>query len=192
MSLISNKDESRIVDRHITEAVITSKILNDSLNSKPSKIMDMGAGSGLPGIPMSICYPEIQMVLVEAQHKKCVFMQHIKKKLNLDNIEVVNDRIENLHGVIEHKNNYDLVTARAVASIDKLLNWAEPFLKTNTDDLNAGICVFPKGSRLEEELKNVKTGKWSIVSDGDNALSKFSNGEIQIVNCSLINESTSN
>lgn len=185
MSLISNKDESRIVDRHIIEAVITANILNNELNGKSSTVMDMGAGSGLPGIPLSICYPHVNVVLVEAQHKKCVFMQHTKNKLKLKNVEVVNDRIENLHSVDEYINKFDLVTARALASMDKLLDWAEPFLKTDNNETDAGICIFPKGSRLDEELKNETKDKWEIKSNKDNALSKFSNGDLYIVSCSL-------
>lgn len=90
--------------------------------------LDIGSGSGFPSIPIKILHPNLLLQLVEAKMKKVVFLKHAIRVLNLDGIDVVQGRIEDLHQEL-HKTGYHIVTARAVADLSQTTAWCAPYIR---------------------------------------------------------------
>ena len=112
-----------------------------------SLIADLGAGAGFPGLVLAVALPEARIVLVESVGKKAGFLEEAVERLRLANVEVVNDRAEAWEGGRER---CDVVTARALARLDVLLEYAAPQLRVE------GALVAWKGKRDKAE----ETGAW--------------------------------
>ncbi|MBR4486831.1 16S rRNA (guanine(527)-N(7))-methyltransferase RsmG [bacterium] len=108
-------------------------------------VLDVGSGSGIPGIALKILYPKIELTIVESVTKKTLFLKELVKKLNLQNVIILNERAEELDK--KYKNKFDLVTARAVAELRIILELLIPYMKIN------GLCVLPKGNKSSEEMQ---------------------------------------
>ena len=108
-------------------------------------VVDLGSGSGTPGIPIAVVCPEVRMLLVEASRKRAGFLGIVLRNLGLANVDVVHARAEVLGRTPAHRERHDAVTARAVASLPVLAELALPLIRVG------GLAVFPKGSHAEEE-----------------------------------------
>ncbi len=119
------------------------------------KILEIGSGGGFPSVPLKLHNQNLDFTLVEATGKKCNFLNQVKQLFNFNNFSVINARCEEL-AKQGYKNKFDVVTARAVASLNVLIELCAPFLKVG------GTCVFYKNlSQSEiEGSKNavLKTG----------------------------------
>ncbi len=111
-----------------------------------ASLLDIGAGAGFPGLPLKIVRPQWRVMLLEATGKKVVFLRHIIERLQLENVVAVHGRAEELAHKAEYRASFDLVTARAVASLPVLLEYAAPFCCVG------GQIIFPKKGDLTEEL----------------------------------------
>ena len=120
--------------------------------SKQDTILDIGSGGGFPGIVIAISNPKTQTHLVESNQKKAYFLKQIKHDLFLDNLTVHNQRIESHNSLGE----FSLITARAFATIEKILTLSENNL------LQSGKYVLFKGTKnkIEEELTSLNTNKF--------------------------------
>lgn len=120
--------------------------------SKQDTILDIGSGGGFPGIVIAISNPKTQTHLVESNQKKAYFLKQIKHDLFLDNLIVHNQRIESRNNLGE----FSLITARAFATIEKILTLSENNL------LQSGKYVLFKGTKnkIEEELTSLNTNKF--------------------------------
>ena len=119
-NLISRRELSVVATKHLRQALIMAPVIS----SIPRRlIMDMGSGAGFPAIPLKIVIPDSYFVFVEVRRKRAHFLKEVVRTVGLDSIEVVNDRIENLRPM-----GADLVTARAVASPEKLLELVQRHL----------------------------------------------------------------
>lgn len=120
--------------------------------SKQDTILDIGSGGGFPGIVIAISNPKTQTHLVESNQKKAYFLKQIKHDLFLDNLIVHNQRIEPHNNLGE----FSLITARAFATIEKILTLSENNL------LQSGKYVLFKGTKnkIEEELTSLNTNKF--------------------------------
>ncbi len=118
-NLVSKSQASNLKE-HIDDSLIISPLLED-------KIVDLGSGGGMPGIPLAICNPKKQFYLVESSAKKSSFLLNTVSKLNLNNVEVINKRIEDIadSGLPE---SFDLI-ARAVGSTEAVLKMCENLVK---------------------------------------------------------------
>ena len=110
------------------------------------KIIDVGTGAGLPGIPLAILMPDVQFTLLDSNSKKTRFVQQVVLELKLNNVEVVHSRVENL----DRAGEYDAVLSRAFASLDEIMNLTEYLLQSE------GVLIAMKGHLPEAELKKVK------------------------------------
>ncbi|HIG65612.1 MAG TPA: 16S rRNA (guanine(527)-N(7))-methyltransferase RsmG [Methyloprofundus sp.] len=110
------------------------------------KIIDVGTGAGLPGIPLAILMPEVQFTLLDSNSKKTRFVQQVVLELKLNNVEVVHSRVEKLGRAGE----YDAVLSRAFASVDGIMNLTEHLLQAE------GVLIAMKGQSPEAELKNIQ------------------------------------
>ena len=120
--------------------------------SKQDTILDIGSGGGFPGVVIAISNPKTQTHLVESNQKKAYFLKQIKHDLFLDNLTVHNQRIETHNNLGE----FSLITARAFATIEKILTLSENNL------YQGGKYVLFKGTKnkIEEELTSLNTNKF--------------------------------
>jgi 16S rRNA (guanine527-N7)-methyltransferase len=131
-------------------------------------VADVGSGAGLPGIPMAIAAPETNFVLIEPMDRRASWLQEVAQELGLSNVEVVRARAEEIEG-----GQFDVVTARAVAALDKLLCLCVPLLKPG------GRVIALKGSKAPEEIeaarklqKKLKIEGFEIVICGEKFLAE--------------------
>jgi 16S rRNA (guanine527-N7)-methyltransferase len=123
--------------------------LLDSLSILPfvkaGRVLDVGTGGGLPGIPLAICLPETAFILLDSNGKKTRFLFHVVNTLGLDNVEVVNDRAENF----QSSQQIDIVLTRAFASLKQTLEWTGHLLSPS------GSLLAMKGTYPAEEIAEI-------------------------------------
>jgi 16S rRNA (guanine527-N7)-methyltransferase len=129
--------------RHFLDSLSILKVVQFPPNAK---VVDVGAGAGFPGIPLRIVCPKIQLTLLEATGKKIQFLQHIVQTLNLSNVKFANLRAEEAGQVPAHREQYDVVLARAVAHMPILMEYLLPLCKVG------GRCIALKGESAAEEV----------------------------------------
>lgn len=115
--------------------------------SKSLKIADIGTGAGFPGIVLAIRHPETFFTLIDSIKKKTNALEDIINKLGLSNTEIICKRAEELYKKKQYLKNFDYITARSVAPLDKLCKWSEKIIK------DKGTLVTIKGSNISDELK---------------------------------------
>lgn len=125
------------------------KHLLDSLAIIPwlhgNKIIDVGTGPGLPGIPLALAKPELQFVLLDANGKKIRFLNEVKRQLQINNIEIVQIRVENYHP----DQGFDTVVSRAFSSLEQMIYWTKHLIAEN------GIWLAMKGRYPDTELPSI-------------------------------------
>lgn len=140
---------TRIRDRADAEAMHVGDALSLLRHLPAGRITlaDLGSGGGVPGLPLAITRPDATVTLVEATTKKAVFLEETAATLGLTNVTVLAERAESFGG----RRKFDVVTARAVAPLVKLLPVARPMVN------RLGVLLAMKGPRLPEELQNAAT-----------------------------------
>ena len=155
-NLFHRKTKEEIYKKDVLECLE----INEHIK-KDDKILDIGSGGGFPGLVIGITNPNNKIDLVESNQKKCYFLKQIQHDLCLKNVAILNKRIE--------KNNmfgeYDLITARAFASIEKITGLTKNNTKQNTR------YVLFKGTKIKikEELLALNTNKfkYEIINQGN-------------------------
>ncbi len=145
INVISRKDLDNFYLRHVLHSMSIAKFHHFSSGTS---IMDLGTGGGFPGIPLSILYPEVNFHLVDSISKKIRVVEDITEKLNLKNVEIYDDRAENI------KITVNFVTCRAVAPMQTLVRWVSKIVSGvhKPDRKNGLLCL--KGGDIFEELKD--------------------------------------
>ena len=148
-NLISKSTVDKVWERHILDSLQ----LCPYFYNKEGLLVDFGSGAGFPGIVLAIVgkekFPNLKIILVESIGKKANFLTFVKNELNL-NVEIINDRIENIKTT-----KADFIISRAMASLEKLLEYSKPFCQKTTD------LIFPKGEKWKEELTEAQK-KWQF------------------------------
>ena len=134
-------EENDVYLKHFYDSLTLFKVVD--LNKK-LKICDIGTGAGFPGLVLKIVFPNLKIDLVDALLKRVNFLNIVIKELNLKDIDVIHSRAEDY--VKFHKNEYDIVTCRAVSRLSNLLDYSIPLLNKN------GYFI-PMKANCEEELK---------------------------------------
>ena len=144
--LTSLKEPGAVQQRHFAESLALLAALEDAgLFASPA--IDIGAGAGLPGLPMKIARPELELTLLEATGKKAAFLRDIVRELDLHGVTVLHGRAEELAHDPSHRGRYRLALARAVAPLRTLVELALPFLEPG------GVLAAPKGSGAQRETE---------------------------------------
>ncbi|CAN5807255.1 16S rRNA (guanine(527)-N(7))-methyltransferase RsmG [soil metagenome] len=138
--LIGPHEADRVWDRHILNSAAVAELIDDGL-----RVADIGSGAGLPGIPLAIARPDLSVVLVEPLLRRATFLGEVIEELGLSSVMVVRGRAEDVDMRREHR-EFDIVTSRAVAALDKLTRWSLPLLRVD------GLMMALKGERAQAEL----------------------------------------
>ncbi|MBY8888143.1 16S rRNA (guanine(527)-N(7))-methyltransferase RsmG [Streptomyces sp. PTM05] len=137
--LIGPREVPRLWERHLLNCAVLSDVVPDGVS-----VCDVGSGAGLPGIPLALARGDLRITLLEPLLRRTTFLEEVVSLLGLDNVEVVRGRAEEMIG---HLPQVDVVTARAVAPLDRLAGWGLPLLRPH------GEMLALKGDTAEEELK---------------------------------------
>jgi 16S rRNA (guanine527-N7)-methyltransferase len=125
---------------------LTIKLALPETDMLPLNIIDIGSGAGFPGIPLAIAFPKQRVYLLEATRKKTDFLRHIQGILGLENITIINERAETAAHDSNHREQYDVAVARALASLPALAELMLPFCKIG------GRMVAQKKGDIDSEL----------------------------------------
>lgn len=138
-NLTAIKTIEEIYLKHFYDSLTLTKVID--LNTCDN-LLDIGSGAGFPGMVLKIFYPNLKVTLLDSNNKKTTFLKELAKKINVDNVEVINTRVETL--TKERLNYYDVVTARAVTNMTILTELAMPLVKKDK------FFIALKGSNKEE------------------------------------------
>ena len=140
-------DEADIYVRHFADSLEGLQLM--PMNG-PVSLLDLGSGPGFPGLALALARPQWQVTSVEATGKKAAFQQQVVDLLGLSNVRILPVRAETLAHAPGHRNQYDIVTARAVSHLQILAELALPFVKPG------GQLIAYKGPDMEAELRESK------------------------------------
>ncbi|MGI9084705.1 MAG: 16S rRNA (guanine(527)-N(7))-methyltransferase RsmG [Aeromicrobium sp.] len=133
--LIGPREAPRLWERHVLNcAVVVSRVPEDA------SVADVGSGAGLPGLVWALARPDLHVTLVEPLLRRTAFLQEVVEELGLDRVDVLRARAD------EVDETYDLVTARAVAPLEKLAGWCLPLVR------KGGVLLALKGETAHEEV----------------------------------------
>lgn len=136
--LIGPREAGRLWSRHILNSAVAGSLLLSG-----QRVVDIGSGAGLPGIPLAITRPDCSFDLVEPLERRCFFLQEMVEQLGLVNCRVVRGRADQ---VMAACGGADVVTSRAVAPLAKLAAWSSPLLRVD------GKFLALKGSSAAQEI----------------------------------------
>jgi 16S rRNA (guanine527-N7)-methyltransferase len=141
--LMGPREAPRIWDRHLLNCVAISELIPSGVY-----VVDVGSGAGLPGIVLAVARPDIRVSLVESLARRTTFLTEAVDMLGLDTVDVVRARAEDCVNVLEPA---DVVTARAVAPLDRLVGWCLPLARPG------GSVLAIKGSSAAAEIEEHRT-----------------------------------
>ena len=147
MNLTAVTDFEDVVEKHFLDSLCLNQITD---LSKVRNMVDLGTGAGFPGIPLKIVYPNISMVLIDSLNKRIGFLGEVIQNLDLNGIEAVHGRAEEIGRNGKYRGKYDLCVSRAVANLSVLCEYCIPFVK------DGGYFIAYKGPEVEDELKNAE------------------------------------
>lgn len=148
-NLTALDDDASILALHFADSLTPVRLLSEALQRAPRPaLIDVGTGGGFPGIPLKIALPELQVTLMDSTAKKVQFCDEVIRTLGLCGIRAVHGRAEEAAHQPEHRERYDVVTARAVAPLPTLAEYLLPFARTG------GVCIAMKGSDAEAEVSH--------------------------------------
>ena len=153
-NLTGIKNQKQITEELIIRSLRITKNFGGKVNPgdwfNEKKLIDIGTGAGIPGIPLKIILPELSVTLLDSNKKKCSFLEEVIKELDLKKIDVINARAEDLAHDHKHREKYDIVTARALAPLTTLSELCVPFISIG------GTGIFPKGDNVQKEINDSK------------------------------------
>jgi 16S rRNA (guanine527-N7)-methyltransferase len=148
INLTAIDDTEGILVRHFLDSLSCMLAFRQPETGRPAagtRLIDVGAGAGFPGVPLKIVCPNIQLTLVEATAKKAQFLEHLREQLALNGITIINARAEELGHDAAHRERYDWAMARAVAEMPVLAEYLLPLVRVG------GYCLAQKGEKAAAE-----------------------------------------
>ena len=123
INLTAITDYEEIIDKHFYDSLLAAE------GQMSGTLVDVGTGAGFPGVVLKIVFPELHVILLEPLLKRCVFLEQLIDKLELQGIETVRGRGEEYS--LQHREEYDYVTARAVTNMNRLIEICGAMVKVN-------------------------------------------------------------
>ena len=145
-NLTALRDPLQMVTHHLLDTLAAAPSF-----SQAQRVLDVGAGGGVPGLVLAIVYPQIQFALIDIVHKKTAFLTQAKAELGLKNVMVHTGRVEQL----QMAEKFDTITSRAFAELADFVNWSGHLLA------DGGEFIAMKGMRPEEEMATLPAG-WYV------------------------------
>lgn len=145
INLTTITDEKEAYIKHFYDSLIVSKFAHLSKSS----LCDIGSGAGFPGIPLKIMNPEMELTIIEPTLKRVNFLERVVNLLGLEKVRIINARAED--EIINHREQFDYVCARAVSNLPMLLELCIPYVKVG------GEFISLKGASYLEELDEAKS-----------------------------------
>lgn len=145
INLTAITDEEGILVKHFFDSCSISEFLDNY-----SKIIDIGTGAGFPGLPLKIVNDTLNLTLVDSLNKRINFLNEVKNKLGLKNVETVHGRAEDVGIDNKYREKYDFAVSRAVAELRILVEYLLPLVKVG------GKVIAMKGPNIDEEVENAK------------------------------------
>lgn len=158
MNLTNITEPLEVIEKHFIDSLTVLKNVNEN-----DSIIDVGTGAGFPGIPIKIAYPKSKVTLLDSLNKRIKFLNEVISKLNLEDINTIHGRAEELAHNKKNREKYDIAIARAVAPLNVLSEYLLPFVKIG------GHAICMKGSKGKDESK-----------EGENAI-RILGGEIKSI-----------
>ena len=145
INLTAITDEEGILVKHFFDSCSISEFVDNN-----SKIIDVGTGAGFPGLPLKIVNDTLNLTLVDSLNKRINFLNEVKNKLGLKNVETVHGRAEDVGIDNKYREKYDFAVSRAVAELRILVEYLLPLVKVG------GKVIAMKGPNIDEEVENSK------------------------------------
>lgn len=145
MNLTAIVEPKGIILKHFIDSLTIYPYIEEK-----KRILDIGTGAGFPGIPIKIVANKNEMILLDSLNKRICFLQRVIQDLKLEKIQAIHARAEDFIKQKQQRESYDIVTSRAVAKLNVLLEYMLPFTKVG------GICICMKAQEIEEELQEAK------------------------------------
>ena len=160
INLTAITDYEEVLDKHFYDSLL---LIDRDLEGT---FVDVGTGAGFPGVVIKIVCPELKVLLIEPINKRCVFLNLLIEKLNLQNIEVINTRGEDYS--LNHREEYDYVTARAVTNLNALIEVCGAMVKKD----GYFICLRGKDGlqEIDGAAKAIKTMGFEVEKTVEEAL----------------------
>lgn len=146
VNLISRTDIAHLEERHLLHSLLIGRYMGFGAGVR---VLDLGAGGGLPGLPLALAFPEAEFTLLDSTQKKLVAVGEIAQALGLENLTTVWQRAE------DHRARYDYVVGRAVAALPQFWSWAKPLLRCRGGLPLPGGVLYLKGGDLGNELAQI-------------------------------------
>lgn len=162
VNLISKNDEKYLWEKHVFDSLAIENFFEKFDTSKIKTLLDIGTGGGFPSIPIAITYPHLKVTALDSIAKKIRAVQTIKDKLNIENLEPICTRVENLDA------KFDMITSRAVSSLKNICEYALPKLK------KGGYFVAYKSRKTPQEIE-----------EANSILKKYNSKIVDIIEYSL-------
>jgi 16S rRNA (guanine527-N7)-methyltransferase len=147
INLISRKDVENFEEHHLLHALSPLKVLKFT---DAARVLDVGSGGGLPGIPLAIAFPKAQFFLLDSMEKKATALKDMVARLELKNVQVVHKRAENL------ESKFDYILGRAVATLPEFIGWIGKNLRLGDNPVLAHGVLYFKGTLYRDELAQLK------------------------------------
>ncbi len=160
--LIGPREVPRLWERHLLNCGVLAEVIPEN-----ATVADLGSGAGLPGLVLAIARPDLSVTLVEPLLRRTTFLEEVAADLGLEQVRVVRGRAEVLHG----SERFDVVTARALAPLDRLLGWGMPLVK------DSGVLLAMKGETAEVEIADSRE-VWSSLGCASPELAVLGKGRV--------------
>lgn len=144
INLTAITEPKEIILKHFVDCATINKFIDEN------KVLDIGTGAGFPGIPLKIINEDLEITLADSLNKRIKFLDIVIETLELNKIETIHARAEELAKNKKYRQSYDIVVSRAVAALNVLLEYTTPFIKVG------GKVICMKGNNVEEEIKESK------------------------------------
>ena len=144
INLTAITEPKEIILKHFVDCATINKFIDKN------KVLDIGTGAGFPGIPLKIINENLEITLADSLNKRIKFLDIVIETLELNKIETIHARAEELAKNKKYRESYDIVVSRAVAALNVLLEYTTPFIKVG------GKVICMKGNNVEEEIKESK------------------------------------
>jgi 16S rRNA (guanine527-N7)-methyltransferase len=156
-------DPFEIAVKHVLDSLPAARFI-----SEDAILLDIGSGGGFPGLPLKVLMPSLSVTLIDASRKKISFLKHVIRTLELDNIEALHIRAENLANDPLYRNRFDVIISRAVSSLEFFRRLAWPLL------IDAGHIMALKGDHVMDEITELPGRGFGDGGDPDTVDRQFS------------------